>query len=174
MTDRKRPERVTPDAPTRRGYLGALAGVAVAGCVDGGGGGEGAEPDDGELELSGFPIRLVEPGTNELITEAQSHPDYGHWHIVPVEIPHNSSLQAEARILDTDNNRVPVGEDEAYRLEIYRTEETAESLVEILIDGTSIEIRGRSKGEGQLVFEIVENATDDPIYTSPLLDIVVL
>jgi hypothetical protein len=166
---------------TRRQFLAVSAGaLALAGCV---GGNEGEPEDDEDEEASiadwqridgatlssSFPMGLTRAGTEEEVAEVHRHKDYGHWHQMPLELRLEEWHSYEMAVLDTDLERIPLGEEERHRIEVVRTEDTPAELVEVAVAGRYVDIKGKTSGTGALVFRI--RTDEGVVFTSPALTV---
>lgn len=174
-------------APERRTVLRGLAAAGVAGlagCVGGGSGsddGNGADESEAtppeELRLddrslwSSFPLYLKESDSGETIGEVQWHESGSHWHFSPLEVPLDGWRNLRVEFLDTEQNVIPVGDDEQYQVAVKRTEATPADLVETEVASDVLTIGGTATGEGALVVQLVEGETVH--WTAPPLDVVV-
>ena len=168
---------------TRRRFLAVSAGaLALAGCV----GGSDEEPEeedeepsvadwqriDGATLSSSFPMGLYRTGADEAVAEVHRHKEYGHWHQMPLELRLEQWHSYDMRVLNTELERVPLGEDEPHRIEAVRTGETPADLVEVAVAGRFVDIRGRTTGSGALVFRIRSDGR--VVFTSPTLTVEVV
>lgn len=160
---------------TRRRFVCGLAGVGtipVAGCL-------GDDDDDtdtehviGENEEEGFiheglvigdrelhptfPMELVRPGTEDVIANVHWHGrGTGEWHRMPMDVPESGVRVAQANFVLRSGEFVSLGADEEYDVEVFRTEETPSDLLETHRTENIFEFRGQSRGEGELVFELL-------------------
>ena len=174
---------------TRRQVLGGLlagGAIALAGCLgddddardendNDDDGDEGVEDDDFSLNgrrLSrGLPVQLFDPDTDQLVTEVHYHvqEEFRHWHRVPVEVPSGGTKTAIAEVVDEDQELIPLGEDEEFRLEMRPTDETPDDRVAVDISGDVVRLYGESPGEARLLVEIVRNDDDEVPWQSPEL-----
>jgi len=165
---------------TRRRFLAVSAGaLALAGCV----GGSEEEPEedaaepsvadwqriDGATLSSSFPMGLYRAGTDEAAAEVHRHKEYGHWHQMPLELRLEQWHSYDVRVLNTELERIPLGEDERHRIEVVRTEDTPADLVDVAVAGRFVDIIGRATGRGALVFRI--RTDDGVVFTSPALTV---
>lgn len=168
----------------RRAFLAGILAIgtaALAGCVGGGSGGdEDSDGDDGddqepppeELDIGdrhldpGFPLRVYEPNSDELVTEYQFHEGGSHWHFQPLQIPLNESRTVEVRLIDQDLNRVPIGPEEDYYLAVRPSEETPPDLFDVQVSGDLVTFDGASSGTGAVLFELYR-AEDDALVWAP-------
>lgn len=182
--------RVGSNGIGRRSFIAsavATGTAALAGCIDGGDGNDGSgaddddEPDEGPDELDigdrqldpGFPLRIYEPNSDELVTEYQYHEGGSHWHFQPLEIPLEESRSMEVRFFDTDLNRVPVGPDEDYYLEVRPSEETSPDLLDIEVSGNLVTFSGSSSGTGEVVFELYRTEDDTLVWEPRSIEVTV-
>jgi len=177
------PDTDSNGASSRRRLLRGIVGggVLLAGCTGDEEASElGPETDENEtvdprLQLeevtlsSAFVIELVDPDSGDQLTTVHWHGEYSHWHFVPLEVPHESTRTVEVVFNDRDLNKVPLGPNETYQVAVKRTAETPADLFETEIDGSLVDIRATSRGEGKLVFQLQNNG--EGVWTSPALSV---
>jgi hypothetical protein len=171
-------------SPDRRQFLGSaiVTGVAaIAGCVGGDGGsddgGEETPTETGAPELqlgdralrSVFPVRLMSGTTGEEVVELHWHDDRGHWHRQPVQLEVDSFRSLQFVAWDREDERIPVGEDEPYQIDVRRSEDTPADLVEVQINDDRIGIRGVTEGSGVLFVQIKQDGEER--WLSPPLEV---
>lgn len=172
MTGRNTNER------SRRQFLaGVTAGsLALAGCLGGDDAEESEEvPDDtdpglvlnGTVLNSAFPVQLVNPDTNERLTDVHYHPDFRHWHAMPLSIPYDEPLTVTVRVEDTNRERVPLGENGEVAVAIEPADDTPNQLVDIEIEGDRVELHGNDVGDGAFEFRLVKG--DEVAWEAPPL-----
>lgn len=153
----------------RRRVLGAVgsAGVlALAGCT---GDGSDSATDKEEtpeevaeaLQLNGrtmnptFPMKYVDTETGDILVEAHWHRgEPGHWHRQPIELQAQQWRSLRFEAVDLDREPIPFGEDAPYQIEIKRSEDTPEELLELTVSGDLVSMRGLNTGSGELFTEI--------------------
>lgn len=172
----------------RRRVLAGLTSIgvaALAGCLGDGDDGseEDDEPDDsledveaerrlnGEILRSSFPVELFEAGSDEQVAEIHYHTEFSHWHFQPLEVPLDGFRTVETRLYNVDDEVIPLGEGEQFHLEITRTQDTPEDLVELEINDGIVNFHGTASGEGELVFHVVDG--DERVWTTPTLTVAV-
>jgi len=166
---------------TRRALLGSLLAVGAAGCV---GGSDDETPDedtderdtvDEQLRLDGvtlddtFPIRLYEPNTDNRVAEIHYHSNISEWHFQPFQVPLDGWRPVQARVFDIDFERISVGADQQFTLDIARTEDTPADLLSVQIDGSLLNFNGKSEDNGEVVIQLVEEGK--AVYTAPPLTV---
>lgn len=172
----------------RRAFLASIVATgapSLAGCVGGDGGTGGDDGDDGstpppdELDIGGryldpgFPLRVYEPNSDQLVTEYQYHEGGSHWHFQPLEIPLEASRSMEARFFDQDLNRVAVGPDAEYYLAVRPSEETPADLLDIEVSGDLVTMSGSASGEGDVLFELYRSEDDALVWAPKSLSVTV-
>jgi FtsP/CotA-like multicopper oxidase with cupredoxin domain len=136
---------------------------------------DGNETVDPRLQLedvtlsSAFVIELVDPNSGDQLTTVHWHGEYSHWHFAPLEIPFETARTVEVVFNDRDLTKVPLGPSETYQVAVKRTPETPTDLFEIRIDGSLVDIRGNSRDEGGLVFQLENDG--EGVWTSPVLPV---
>lgn len=157
----------------------ALGGVLIAGCSTRDDDEEPDEPDDvdpglrlnGEALHSGFPLELVDPGSGALQVSVHWHGEFSHWHFGPLEVPRGDTRTVEAVFNDRDQEPIPLGPDETHRLSIRRTEDTEAELLDVAVDGATVDLHGGSGGDGELLFQL--ERAGETAWMSPPLPVVV-
>lgn len=165
-----------------------LGTVGLAGCLDGGPGDEGPQDTDGGSNgdsdrslddvdpalrvndralSSAFPVELLDPDTGDVVANVHWHGEYSHWHFAPLEVPYDERRSLQVRVVDHDRDEIPLGEDQAYRVTVHRTEQTPEDLLEIEVDGETLEVYGTTRGEGKLLVRLWYD--DEDVWLSPPL-----
>jgi hypothetical protein len=165
--------------PTRRRVLAAVAGGvgALAGCLGDGGdgnddGGDGsddgseepAEEVDEELVLeegvvlnTAFPVRLFDPDSREVVADVHYHPEFSHWHRMPLSIPSGQWTRYRVRVVDRNDEQIPLGPDGVLTVEMEAADDTPRDIVDIEVDGADVDLYGRRPGVGDYVFALVND-----------------
>ena len=171
----------------RRQFLGAVAStgsVVLAGCLE-----ENGDDDEDDVEFveeieedrqlngvvldSTFPLQLFEPNTDNRVAEVHFHAEFSEWHFQPFEIPLDGFRAVDVRFFDSDVDVIPVGSDERFQLDIRRSAETDDELLEFEITfGPQVNFHGTAEGEGELLWYLLEDG--ESVWTSPPLDIAVV
>lgn len=178
MTDRLR--------PTRRQLLaGVTAGVGtLAGCL--GGDGDNTTDDGGdnnsqelvneELRLGGdivlntaFPVRLADPDTEEVVANVHYHPEFNHWHRMPLSIPLEEQVRYRVLVVDSNEQEVPLGSDGPLTVDLEPAENTPRDIVDFEVEGPSVDLYGRRPGTGDFVFALANSG--DRVWQGSLLSI---
>jgi len=172
---------VTPD---RRAFLGsatATAVAAIAGCVGGDGGSDDGgeetptEEVSSELQLgdralrSVFPVRLMDGASGAEVVEVHWHDGQGHWHRQPIQLERDSFRSLQFAAWDREDERIPIGEDEPYQIDVRRSEDTPADLVEVQINDDRLGIRGVTEGSGVLFVQIKQDGEER--WLSPPLEV---
>ena len=181
-------ERTPPTGHlTRRQFVGGLAGVGtipVAGCLGNDDDEDDEQEENGATDEEGFiheglvigdrelhptfPMELVQPGTEDVIANVHWHGSgTGEWHRMPMEVPESGVRVAQANFVLRSGEFVSLGADQEYDVEVFRTEETPADLLETHRTDNIFEFRGQSRGEGELVFELLHEG--DRIWLTPPL-----
>lgn len=178
------PERAVATRRRVISGVGAAAIVGLAGCLgteDGGGDSDDETEDeteeiDPQLQLDGttltdsFPIQLEDATSGDVVGEVHWHGDeFSHWHFQPLAVPLEEWRNVRAKFLNRDLEPIPLGEDEQYRLEMTRTEDTPKELVDVDITGNLVNLFGASAGTGQVLFHLVTD--EERVLSSPLLEV---
>lgn len=163
---------------SRRRALVGLAGTTLmlAGCLGGGdddasndspadGASDDGQPDEGENGIvldevvlnTGFPIQLVQVGTEAVRTEVHYHDsEFQHWHDMPLSIPEGETEQFRIRIVDPQREPISLGPDAPLQLQV--TDAGAPpGLADITVDGERITVTGNRPGEGEYDVALLEN-----------------
>jgi hypothetical protein len=160
--------------PTRRRVLVATGGVAaLAGCLGGGGtdddgaddnGGEPAEEVDEELRLGGglvlntaFPVRLADPDTEEVVADVHYHPEFSHWHRMPLSVPLEQQVRYRVVVTDSESQEIPLGPDGELSIEMEPADDTPGDILDYEVEGPIIDMFGTRPGVGEYVFSLVRN-----------------
>lgn len=181
---------------TRRTLLaGTVTGLSavMAGCLgDGDDDAEHGEQTDGDsdtaandselpddidpgLVLNGvalhaaFPVRLVDPSTDERLAEVHFHTDHRHWHATPLRIQRGEQTRLEVRILDHHEAPLDLGAEAQFGVIVEPTAETAGDLVDITVDGDQLLFEGLEYGSGDYEFTLVQDGT--VVWEAPPLQI---
>jgi hypothetical protein len=142
--------------------------VALAGCLgDGGGdnggnGGEDGRAVDEELRLgdgivlnTAFPVRLADPDTGEVVADVHYHPDFSHWHRMPLSVPTEQEIRYRVVVTNSEGEEVPLGPDGDLTVGMEPADGTPRDLVDYEIDGAAIDVYGIRPGVGDYVFSLV-------------------
>jgi len=162
--------------PSRRLLLATLAGGVgvLAGCLDGDDGAtddgsdesdDGGIPDDVDegLVLDGivlntaFPVRLVDPDTEEVLTDVHYHPSARHWHRMPLPIPEGEWTQLRVVVRNHEGEHVPLGPGGELTVEMEPGADTPRDLVDVEIDGDLVGLYGRRPGIGEFNLNLVRD-----------------
>lgn len=179
---------MTGNRHTRRAVLaGVSAGVAaLAGCTGSGGddgddsggsdGDDSPEEVDEELRLgngvvlnTAFPVRLADPDTEEVVADVHYHPEFSHWHQMPLSIPREQWVRYEVLVVDREGQEVPLGPDGPLAVEMEPAEDTPRDILDFEIDGPRIDLYGRQPGTGDFVFALETDG--DRVWEGSLLAI---
>ncbi|TYL38399.1 hypothetical protein CV102_11345 [Natronococcus pandeyae] len=189
MTDDRR-------SSTRRGVLAAsssLATLCLAGCLDDGSDGGESDDDDGlddrlddDIEEEDFDDDLSdefdegdhEVDVSELLLydresdEQVANAHAGHWHYetetggLPVLEP-GSAIELET-VFTKDGEELPLGADEASRLEVSFADDAPADVVSIDAQPDYASLTGEEAGETAVVFQLVED--DEIVWEAPPID----
>jgi hypothetical protein len=138
---------------------------------------DGNETVDPRLQLeevtlsSAFVIELIDPDSGDQLTTVHWHGEHSHWHFAPLEVPFEAARTVEVVFNDRDLSKVPLGANETYQVGVKRTAETPADLFGIGIDGSFVDIRGNSRDEGKLLFQLENDG--EAVWNSPALSVVV-
>ena len=171
--------------PNRRQLLTALAGGvgALAGCLgddDGDDGSDGESGDDGipddvdeQLVLNGivlntaFPVRLVDPDTEEVLADVHYHPSSRHWHRMPLSIPEGEWTRFRFVVRNHESDHVPLGPDGELSVEVEPGPDTPRDLLDMEVDGEFLELYGRQPGTGE--FDVYLTKDGERVWDAPVL-----
>lgn len=171
-------------AISRRQLLGGLLSgcmPALAGCGSDNGTADepesDSEPDEdspqvGDIFLNAsFPMEIYNPEANTRLAQIHWHGrlSNSHWHQGPLSVPLDRWESYEMRALDQNREALALGENQQFQLDLARSEETPDDLLEYEISGQNIDIRGLKPGDGQYVFRLISG--DQIEWESPLLQI---
>jgi hypothetical protein len=172
--------------PTRRRVLTVTGGVvvALAGCLGDGGGGDdersgdddAPEAVDEELRLgdgvvlnTAFPVRLADPDTEEVVANVHYHPDFSHWHRMPLSVPLKQQVRYRVVVTNSDDEEIALGPDGELTVEMEPADDTPSGLVAYEVDGASIDMYGNRPGVGDYVFSLVNNG--EQVWQGSLLSV---
>lgn len=169
--------------PTRRRLLAGTGGlVALAGCLGDSGGGddEGDDGDDEEVDEelrlgdgivlnTAFPVRLANPDTEAVVADVHYHPEFSHWHRMPLSIPLEQQVRYRVVVTDSDDEEIPLGPDGELTVEMSPAEDTPGDLVDYEIDGATIDMYGTRPGVGDYVFSLVNDG--EQVWQGSLLSV---
>lgn len=131
---------------------------------------------DEELVLSGdvvlntaFPVRLADPDTGEVVADVHYHPEFNHWHQMPLLVPESERVRYTVLVRDRDGQRVPLGPDGELAVEVEPAGDTPRDVVDIEVTGEQVDLRGLRPGTGDLVFGLVDG--DERVWQGSLLSV---
>ncbi len=170
----------TDNRRSRRQFLAGVAvgTLALAGCLSGDDDDESDDvPDDIDPNLvlngvvlnSAFPLQLINPDTNERLADVHYHPEFRHWHAMPLSIPYDEAFGLEVRVEDTNRDPISLGEDGELQVEVEPSDGTPNRLVDIEINGEHIELYGNDVGDGNFDFRLLKDG--DVAWEAPPLQI---
>ncbi|MFT4882217.1 MAG: hypothetical protein ACI9HI_002239 [Salinirussus sp.] len=158
--------------------------VALAGCLGDGGGGDdersgdddAPEAVDEELRLgdgvvlnTAFPVRLADPDTEEVVANVHYHPDFSHWHRMPLSVPLEQQVRYRVVVTNSDDEEIALGPDGELTVEMEPADDTPSGLVAYEVDGASIDMYGNRPGVGDYVFSLVNNG--EQVWQGSLLSV---
>ena len=166
----------------RRFLAGVATGTALlAGCLGSDDTSGDEEPDDGDppddvddqLVLNGlvldtaFPLRLVDPETDQVLADVHYHTDFRHWHNMPLSVPAGERTRLRLLVSDHNGEAIPLGEGGELQAETELTPDTPGDLLDIDTDGEYLELYGNRPGDGG--YEIFLLKDDEVVWETPEL-----